>query len=722
MADGGLTRRRALALLGGAGVVGAGAVFGPGLLESGEDAPTTGTDDGLARDLAVRFAPTLYFDARERWFPTDPRPYTSERDGETVVDGFDAFDGYTRRFAEGDGPPAPTVFHRVRRYEDSPLAAVQFWLYSAFDQFTTNFHWHDWEVIHAFVDADEPQLFVASSHSRRVPNNEFLDPDPGVRPRVLSELGSHSSALSVNDSPDRFQRFPAGDAIADITNSALEVPDAGDLPAAYGLPRDEGFRLPYVVPELDGAPLYEHERLPAVERSSLVPPELTVHSFDALSSPPADLPARDTGLVLGHAAEGDADSTYDLVSMAEIDDIEAFTGPQLSFEFAVPAFGEDLIADHITTTGTPWSQSRYDNPAADISDPVHRRALADRYDAIGEPAPVNRLVAAVRQPFESDEAPDGEGLTVGEPTVEAVCLVESDPTAVPTFAGRVVVDGLPPGDHRLTVNGAGLAPHSERVAVTADSTPDLAGVGGAVALPAAGDAVKLQVDPGDGGDSGADLTDLAVEDDFAGRLYDAPLDGPDAVYVHRGGAYTTEVRDADDEVGAVRVNPAGREPVTVDRPRTGKASLASFLATLSAETREEVRAAADLETATPETTEAPGTSDSLGAGKGRGADGDREPTAGTDRGGRPETPGLRGLLQSLDAVVAAAGRAVEQAEAGNGQGADERLRAVADRLDRTARRLDESRRDLPEPVANAVDRRLDQAGRRVEQALAADKL
>jgi hypothetical protein len=32
----------------------------------------------------------------------------------------------------------------------------------------------------------------------------------------------------------------------------------------------------------------------------------------------------------------------------------------------------------------------------------------------------------------------------------------------------------------------------------------------------------------------------------AGQLYDAPLSGSDAVYVHEGGAFTTELRDTDD--------------------------------------------------------------------------------------------------------------------------------------------------------------------------------
>ena len=164
MTDPGLTRRRVLGTAAGAGTA---ALAGCPLFSPGADGTPTKLDGERARRLATQFAPTVYFDRREQWFPTDPRPYTSQRDGETVVAGFDALDGYHDRFT-GSTPPKPTVFYSAVTYEESPLAVVQFWFYSVFDQFTTNFHWHDWEVLLVFVDtdSDEPQLYVASSHSR----------------------------------------------------------------------------------------------------------------------------------------------------------------------------------------------------------------------------------------------------------------------------------------------------------------------------------------------------------------------------------------------------------------------------------------------------------------------------------------------------------------------------------------------------------------------------
>ncbi|MFB6252421.1 MAG: hypothetical protein ABEI27_12190 [Halobellus sp.] len=757
--DSRLSRRALLAAL---GSVGTASVAGCSFTQRERDGETTAAGESLARELAERFAPTLYFDAAESWFPTDPRPYASEQDGETVVDGFDALDGYHERYDPATKPPNPTVFYNAVEYENSPLAVVQFWLYSAFDQFTTNFHWHDWEALHVFVDTDtgEPQLFVASSHSRKVPNNEFLDPDPETVPRLLAELGSHSSALSINDQFDAFQRLPSPDLLADITNSAItSFQDISELPLAYGLPRDERARLPYLVPAYEGAPIYEHERLPNVDRESLLPPSLTIRSFDSLSSPPGDLPARATGIIFRHGGQADGNTgsegdetasehAYDLVPTSEIENIVDFTGPQLSYEFAVPEYAEDGVASHITTTGAPWGQPRYENPAADITDPNHRSALADRYDAIGGAAPINTVVSRVTEAVTTDDAPEDEGLTTQETNVEAVALIESDPEAIPTFRGVVVARDVATGEHRLTVNGAGRAPHSERIAVGegATSTPTTAdetdgetttardatvspespamttqstaagtdttagetspadetarqtpgeritvgGVDGEIPLVARENARKLEVNA-DGTD--AELTDLAVADDFAGRLYESPLAGSDAVYVHRGGAYTTEVRDADGAIGAFRVNPGPDDDsrLRIERPDTGKTSLAEFLVSITAETQEELQNLVDD---------------------------DAESV--TDGGGRANA--LRGLLTALSAILEAAKRAAENARNGDRAGTDQQLQAVEQALGRVAEEIEAASGDVPDPLQNAARNRVEEAGQRAVQAQRLTKL
>ncbi|SDY69576.1 hypothetical protein [Halopenitus persicus] len=736
---------------------GTGGLAGCGAFERGDDGETTATDDDeWARSVAERFAPTLYFDVHERWFPTDPRPYTREEEGTTIVDGFDALDGYHRRYEESEEPPNPTMFYHVREYADSPLAVVQFWYYAAFDQFTTNFHWHDWEVLHVFVDTDteDPQLYVASSHSRAVPNNEFLDPDPERTPRILSELGSHSSALSVNEIPDRFQRLSTDGLLADITNTAIEgIEDLAEVPLAYGLPRDEGSVLPYVVPEYEGAPIHEHEDLPSVDRESLIDDVLTIRSLEAIQEPPADLPERETGLVFGYGGSTDGGGTdgggtdggdtdgggtdgggtaggstdnggtddgtgsidveYDLVPTAEIEHIDDFVGPQLSFEFAVPETIEDAVAGHISTTGTPWSQPRYENPAADVTVPFHRQALADRYDAIGDAAPINTVLTRVTSTIADDDAPENDGVTTTESAVESVALLESDPVAVPTFAGVAAVHDVPEGDHRLTVNGAGQAPHSERVTVEGSGSTTTAGVEGEIPLVARERARRISVS-----DEAADveLSRVALEDDFGGRLYDSAVEGSDAVYVHDGGAYTVEFRDADDAVGASRVNPdpAAESAIRIDRPETGTASLAAFVGDIADETRAEIAAVEDERDdegdgdTDADETDADGTPTDGGTENAGGG------SSGTDRDGSENA--VVGLRRSLEAIAESARAAAAASRAGNRRAAEQRLEAVRDRLERAVERLEAAGDGVPAPLSRATRRRLDQASRRAEQA------
>ena len=733
--DAGVDRRSVLGSLAGAGTIVVSGCTGDSPKRAGTDessdttdgstdAETVALDTDTLDELAVRFAPTLYFDAAEPWYPTDPRPYAVEEDGETVVDGFDAFDGYHERYNETGTPPDPTVFYHGVRYADSSLAVVQFWCYSAFDQFTANFHWHDWEVLHVFVDLDtgDPQLYVASSHSRIVPNNEFLDPDPNRVPRVLTELGSHSSTLSVNESPDRFQRVGGNGLLADITNATIDtVEDLLGIPIAYGLPRDEGMRLPFVVPEYEGEPVYDHPDLSSVTTESLVDEALTVRSLDDLTAPPTDLPLRETGVAFRHREREGSDATnaadevvtYDLVETGELEDITAFSGPQLSFEFAVPEVVEDAIAGHITTTGVPWEQPRYENPAVDISAGNHRAELADRYEAIAAGAEIGSgaadafdgIIGRITAAVESDEAPDGEGLTVTEAAVESVVLIESDPEVIPTFGGIAVATDVPEGEHRFTVNGAGRTPHSERLTVDADEAT-VAGVDGDIPLVARENATKVEIGEAAGE---TELARTALEDDFAGRIYDSAVDGTDAVYVHAGGAYTAEVRDAAEEIGAYRVTPAADEagaetgsPLRIERPETGAASLAGFVADIAAETRTEVAAAAAS-----------------------GDDADSDTDAG-NASGDDDTDGpsnaVTGLEQALAAAVDAAERAEARAREGDVPGVSQQLEAVADRIARIEERLSAARDELPPGVAAATENRMTQAARRVEQAQASGSL
>jgi hypothetical protein len=678
--ESGLSRRRLVALLGGGALLAGGAYAGVETLGDGDRSAGTPTTETATRtstatetltatpdralELAERFAPDLYFGARERWFPTDPRPYAStDDDGRTVVDGFDALDGYTAAF--DDDPPAPTAFYRVVDVSDR-LSVVQYWFYSVFDQFSVNFHWHDWELLQVFVDvdADRPTLYCASAHSRKVPNNEFLDPDTGDRVGVVSEVGSHSSALGVNEERETFQRFPTGDLIADITNRAVSLGDVAEsIPMAYGLPRDEGFSLPYAVPELDGEPLYDLDRLPNVAREDFVDEDVTVRRFDQLASPPS-LPTREHGLTLSPDDAGDY--RYDLVPMAETDYIDEYAGPQLSFEFSVPSFAEDAVAGHITSAGVPQTQARYDDPVEDVTDPRHRSTLADRYESVESGGPVSQLVGGIREMVPDVDAPTDAGLTLSAPAVEAVALLESEGTGVPTTNGLLLVDDVPPGEHRLTVNGPGVAPYAETF--THDGGERAVGAEGRIAVVSNENAVKVRADASD---TAAGVARVRVEDDYGGAVYDArPPEGDRfGVYVHRAGAYRVSLTDREGEVGVFRVNPGpNAAEVAIENPTTGKRSRTRYLV---AELEEALARVAELR----------------------------------EREDVPEDE-FEPIGNQLREALADAERADSLVAENEREGANEALGAVAEHLS-TARSLLEAREDrIPSPVYEQFRRRL----------------
>ncbi len=620
-------RRRAIiygALAGLAGVAGVGVAFWPW----GDDAATpptaspattrqptaTNTPSPIETEtdrvpsIIRRYAPDLYFGRRERWFPTDPRRYTSVTDGRTVVDGFDALAGYSREFRSTGGPPRPTVFYRVVPVDDS-VVALQYWFYSVFDQFSVNFHWHDWELLQVFVDTQTAavRLLVASSHARRCPNNEYLHPDLGEagRPVVLSEVGSHSSATDVNERRPSFERLGVESLNPDVTNGGVRPLDTlSDQPFAYGLPRGEGLGLPYVLPEYEGVSLAEHPALDGVDLDDFMPADVTVRSWGDLARPPSALPTREPGPVLtapGSQVTGDA--IYELQPLEAVRQaIDDFTGPRLSFEFTVPGFAEELYASHITTVQRPWDADRYDEPTADITDPAHRQAIRGE----STPGVADRVIGVVSilegRPGGALDAVDPDDREAIEPfvtvsrfplPVEVVCLLESDPVAVPTAGGVFRFVDIEPGTHGLVVNGPGIAPVAQRFDHTGGTTRP--GADGRVSLVANEDATLLRLDRR----NSTGISRLRITETFAGPVFDGQPYEDDrfTVPVHLEGEYTVEIVDQAGVRGVVRVDPRELQGEPIPPFETGKVALARALGSRLEDAAVEARElAADRET------------------------------------------------------------------------------------------------------------------------------
>jgi len=323
--------------------------------------------------------------------------------------------------------------------------------------------------------------FRTTSFSTRIPTqsrgsspSSARTPAPSRSTR--SPISSNASARKGCSRTSRTRRSTPS-RISSGSRSHTDSPRRGDAAPV----RRSGVR---------GRTLYEHPDLSSVTEDSLVDGALTIRSLDALGSPPTDLPFRETGIAFRHRerttdGDGTADSDdaaladevaesvvgYDLVKSAELEEISAFTGPQLSFEFAVPEIVEDAVASHITTTSVPWEQPRYQNPALDITAGNHRSELADRYDAIaaeesfGDAAtgetrrgrrPRHAGDRERRRPRRRGVDDDRRGHRVGRADRERS---GSGPHVCRRDRGRERDPRRRP--HRLTVNGAGQAPHSE---------------------------------------------------------------------------------------------------------------------------------------------------------------------------------------------------------------------------------------------------------------------
>ena len=98
-----------------------------------------------------------------------------------------------------------------------------------------------------------------------------------------------------------------------------------------------------------------------------------------------------------------------------------------------------------------------------------------------------------------------------------------------------------------------------------------------------------------------------------------------------------------------------------------------------------------------------------------GSDGDDGNSNGGGQGGGPE--GFTGLLRALEAGTIAAKRANEAAQAGNGEGADNRLRGLRQRTAAIADAIERTRDDLPDRLPGLIENRLPQVEKRVDQAL-----
>ncbi len=173
--------------------------------------------------LEVKYAPNLWFDSEEEYYPTSPffdgNEDLSGEDNKINYEALKNLENKLDRFTvyyHIVGMPAETVY--------------QYFFYYAYNKMPKmNEHYHDWEGVFVFVDNDTEKVnrVVASAHGNWRPHNEYFNPqlEDDEHIGILIEQGSHANCVDRNNN-GLFERN------IDITNGWI-IP--GLIKYGYGI-------------------------------------------------------------------------------------------------------------------------------------------------------------------------------------------------------------------------------------------------------------------------------------------------------------------------------------------------------------------------------------------------------------------------------------------------------------------------------------------------------
>lgn len=218
------------------------------LASSGTSAENTDLVPESDRDLAARYAPILYLDPAEIYWPTDVRAIldhaTFWRDStkvegppvpsDTLRDRGDS-SASVRLALEGRSPRDAYVSYRfaydnitysriVHRADGSRI--VQYWLFYVFND-GVNDHEGDWEMIQVHLDDDMlPVRATYSQHNTGRSRHWSEVPRSGSHPHVFIAFGSHASYFTAGS--HSLSSDPCGLTGLDTTSDKIVLkPDAG---------------------------------------------------------------------------------------------------------------------------------------------------------------------------------------------------------------------------------------------------------------------------------------------------------------------------------------------------------------------------------------------------------------------------------------------------------------------------------------------------------------
>jgi len=156
-------------------------------------------DDNAAPPPASDYAPNIWFDRDEQYYPVNPLDFYFENGLE--ITGDIAVSKYNS-LSFGEKFNNLTVFYHIKDYGNQWV--YQYWLFYVFNDYpraAKNKHYGDWEAIFVFVDKESKKInkAIGTAHQRKLFDTEIYNPQTN---HVWAYIGNGSHATCVDENPD----------------------------------------------------------------------------------------------------------------------------------------------------------------------------------------------------------------------------------------------------------------------------------------------------------------------------------------------------------------------------------------------------------------------------------------------------------------------------------------------------------------------------------------
>jgi len=156
-------------------------------------------DSSIAAPPAINYAPNLWFDSQEKYYPTNILDFYFENGIE--IEGEVAVEKYSKLSLK-EKLNNLTVFYHIE--DEGNQWVYQYWFFYVFNDYPTltqNKHYGDWESVFVFVDKDSREVVkvIGTAHQRKLFDTEIYEPENN---HIWSYVGNGSHAVCVDKESD----------------------------------------------------------------------------------------------------------------------------------------------------------------------------------------------------------------------------------------------------------------------------------------------------------------------------------------------------------------------------------------------------------------------------------------------------------------------------------------------------------------------------------------